>query len=244
MVQLLTYRFGLALMFTFICFTAARATEVIVAEEGFISMFDGRSLDGWKVSAPEATNAWQVKDGLIVGNGDQGRCYLVYQTHRNLADFEMKFSYRFPGKGNSGVNLRARPDATGRRDYQAYHVDLGHVGIGKQILGAWDFHTPGRREHGVFRGNRLVINEKDEPTVTQLEGAVTLDDIHERGWNEVHIKVHDNHFWFSINGKPAAEFTEHLPQEKRLLSGEIQLQLHDPGMIVEFKDLRLKILDP
>ena len=40
----------------------------------------------------------------------------------------------------------------------------------------------------------------------------------------------------------AAEFTEHLPDSKRLHKGMIQLQLHDPGMIVQFKDIWLKVL--
>ena len=43
-------------------------------------------------------------------------------------------------------------------------LDLGHVGIGKNVLGAWDFHTPGRKEHACFRGDRLVIDENDRPT--------------------------------------------------------------------------------
>ena len=35
---------------------------------------------------------------------------------------------------------------------------------------------------------------------------------------------------------------EHLSKEMCLDSGMIQLQLHDPGMIVPFKDMRLEIL--
>ena len=46
-----------------------------------------------------------------------------------------------------------------------------------------------------------------------------------------------------IIGKVASEFTEHLPKNRRLKRGMLQLQLHDPGMVVEFKNLRLKILD-
>ena len=84
---------------------------------------------------------------MIVGNGDKGRGYLTYIPNKNVSDLEMKFSYRFPGKGNSGVNIRAIVDKTRKRDFQSYHADLGHVGIGKQVLGAWDFHTPGRKEH-------------------------------------------------------------------------------------------------
>lgn len=211
------------------------------AGDGFVSIFDGKTLKGWEEMPAVDTKAWEVKDGVIVGQGDKGRGYLVFEN-KQLADFELKLSYRFPGKGNSGINLRAREDKTGKRKFQSYHVDLGHVGIGKQVLGAWDFHTPGRREHACFRGDRLVIDKDDKPTVTKIDGAVTLEDINKGDWNAVHVVVKGNNFKFSINGKPASEFTEHLPDAKRLHKGMIQLQLHDPGMIVQFKDLQLKVL--
>lgn len=210
-------------------------------DEGFVSIFDGTSLNGWEVMPARASKAWWAQNGMIVGEGDKGRSYLVFEN-RQIADFELKLSYRFPGEGNSGISIRARDDETGTRSFQSYHVDFGHVGIGKQVLGAWDFHTPGRKEHACFRGDRLVIDENDMPTVTPIEGTVTIDDIRKGGWNHVHVIAKGNNFKFSINGKPASEFTEHLSKEKRLHSGMIQLQLHDPGMIVHFKDIRLKIL--
>ena len=227
----------------FLSQTAFAKENAKTKHDGFVPMFDGKTLDGWKVSEPKAAKSWYVRDGLLVGEGDKGRCYLVYQKNKDVADFEMKFAYRFPGEGNSGVNLRARKDKTGNRDYQAYHVDIGHVGIGPQVLGAWDFHTPGRKEHRCFRGESLVIDKDDKPTLTKIKDAVSLKDIKKNGWNEVHVIVKGNRYWFSINGKPSAEFVEHLPEEKRLKSGEIQLQLHDPGMFVEFKDLWIKVLD-
>ena len=58
----------------------------------------------------------------------------------------------------------------------------------------------------------------------------------------MHIIAKGNNFKFYINDKLSSEFTEHLPQAKRLKNGMIQLQLHDPGMIVYFKDLKLKVL--
>ena len=209
-------------------------------DASFVSMFDGHSLAGWSEMLSSGENAWSVEDGVIVGNGDKGLGYLTYDRG-DIGDFEMMFSYRFPGEGNSGLNIRARPDPTGKRDFQSYHVDIGHVGIGKQVLGAWDFHTPGRREHACFRGDSLVIDGNDQPILSPLEGAVLLEDIRKGGWNEVHVVARGNHFKFSINGKPSAEFTEHLPPEKRLDRGMLQLQLHDPGMIVEYRDLWLKV---
>lgn len=211
------------------------------ADAGFVSIFDGKSLNGWTVMPEKAAQAWTVEDGMIVGEGDKGRSYLVFDKHE-IADFEIKLSYRFPGEGNSGISIRAQKDETGKRAFKSYHADFGHLGIGKQILGAWDFHTPGRTEHACFRGDRLVIDENDQPTVTKIEDAVTISDIRKSDWNHVHVIAQGNNFKYFINGKLAAEFTEHIDKQRRLEKGMIQLQLHDPGMIVHFKDIRLKIL--
>lgn len=209
--------------------------------EGFVSVFDGKTLNGWEPMPKKEVPSWSVQGGLIVGDGNKGTGYLTYQK-KEIADFELKLSYRFPGKGNSGISIRARKDESGRRQYQSYHADLGHVGIGRNILGAWDFHTPGRREHACFRGDRLVIDPNDHPTITPIEEGLTQDDLKKGGWNTVHLIAKGNHFKFYINGRLSSEFTEHLPKEKRLQRGMIQLQLHDPGTIVHFKEIRLKVL--
>ncbi|HJO54370.1 MAG TPA: DUF1080 domain-containing protein [Verrucomicrobiota bacterium] len=217
-------------------------TAQAAAKDGFIFIFDGKTLKGWEATPLKTAPAWTVQGGMIVGNGDHGRGYLTYASNKNVADLELKFSYRFPGKGNSGVSIRAIVDNTRKRDFQSYHADLGHLGIGKNVMGAWDFHTPGRKEHRCFRGDRLVIGEDDKPTITPIKDALTTDDINKGDWNSVHILAKGNNFKLYINGKLSSEFTEHLPKAKRLKKGMIQLQLHDPGMIVHFKDLRLKIL--
>jgi hypothetical protein len=210
-------------------------------KDGFNSIFDGKTLKGWEALPAKTALAWTVRDGMIVGDGDKGQGYLTFKN-RKIADMEIKLSYRFPDEGNSGISIRAIDDETHKRHFQCYHADFGHVGIGKKVLGAWDFHTPGRKEHACFRGDRLVIKENDKPELTKIEGAVTREDIKKGDWNRVHVIAKGNNFKFFINGKLASEFTEHLPMEKRLHRGMIQLQLHDPGMIVHFKDIRLKIL--
>ena len=222
--------------------TLAQAEDTKTLNDSFVSIFDGKSLNGWEATPSESAQAWEVKNGHIVGNGDKGRGYLTYNKNKDIADLELKFSYRFPSKGNSGVSIRAIPDKTGRRDFQSYHADIGHVGIGKQVLGAWDFHTPGRREHRCFLGDSLVIGKDDEPTITPIKSGLDVSEIKKSRWNDVHVIAKENVFRFYINGKLASEFTEHLPKPKRLKSGMIQLQLHDPGMVVQFKNIKLKVL--
>ena len=212
-------------------------------EPEFKSIFDGKTLSGWEATPPGSDDAWQVSDGVITGTGGKVRGYLNYAGNKNIADLELKFSYRFPGKGNSGVSIRAIPDPTKKRNFQSYHADLGHLGIGKQVLGAWDFHTPGRTEHRCFRGDRLVIDANDRPHITPIEDGLQNSDLHRGQWNKVHIIARGNQFMLYINDRLASEFTEHLPHNKRLKRGMLQLQLHDPNMVVEFKNIRLKILD-
>ena len=234
-----------ALILALAFIAGCRANEKKLAEtdkDGFVSIFDGKTLKGWEALPAKTAPAWTVKDGMIVGDGDKGQGYLTFEN-KEIADLEIKLSYRFPDEGNSGISIRAREDETHKRHFQCYHADFGHVGIGKKVLGAWDFHTPGRKEHACFRGDRLVIDENDKPGLTRIEGAVTAEDINKGDWNTVHIIAKGNNFKFFINGKLSSEFTEHLPAEKRLDKGMIQLQLHDPGMIVHFKDIRLKILE-
>ncbi|MCA9214459.1 MAG: DUF1080 domain-containing protein [Planctomycetales bacterium] len=223
--------------------TASADTETTTTQDGFVAIFDGKTLDGWSVMPSTAKQAWKAEDGKIVGDGDLGRSYLQFDGNTKIADFELKFKYRFPKlRGNSGVNVRSIKDETGKRLFKSYHVDLGHVGIGDNVLGAWDFHTPGRKEHGVPRGKRLMIDEDDNATYSDLKDAIAVQEIKKGDWNDVHVIVKGNYYRFSINRKPSAEFVEHLPPAKRLQKGAIQLQLHDPGMVVEFKDLLLKVI--
>ncbi len=210
--------------------------------DGFVAIFDGKTLDGWHAVPKECAPDWSVREGAIVGTGSANRlAYLVYKDE-HLTDFELVLSYRLPGEGNTGVEIRSQVDRTGKRPFEGYHADLGHVGIGPHILGAWDFHFARRKEFPCPRGTRLII-EPDGKTgrpSTILE-AVTLKDIHEHQWNEVRIIARGNHFQFFINGKPASEFTDNA-KLGRLDDGAIALQIHDKGMSVEFKGLRLKRL--
>ena len=42
------------------------------AKDGFVSMFDGKTLKGWEATPVKIAPAWTVQDGMIVGNGDKG----------------------------------------------------------------------------------------------------------------------------------------------------------------------------
>lgn len=230
------------------CFLAALngalAKEDAKDSSGFVPIFDGRSLAGWRADPASQAAAWSIKDGVIRGEGQEDRlAYLVYSGDEQLKDFELRFRYRMVTDGNTGVEIRARVDETGKRPFEGYHADLGHVGIGAGVLGAWDFHfgKDTRKEFPCERGSRLVIDEDGRGEHQKIDGAVQLDDINKRDWNRCRIVAQGRHFQFFINDKLASEFSDNI-RDGHLESGFIGLQLHDKGMIVEFKEIELKKL--
>ncbi len=211
-------------------------------DDGFVSIFDGKTLDGWHAVPKDSAPDWTVRAGAIIGHGSADRqSYLVWGENEHLTDFEIKLRYRLPGKGNTGIETRAQPDLTGKRPFQGYHADLGHVGIGPNILGAWDFHFAGRKEYQCPRGTRLIIDKDGKAHPVAIPGAITLADIRSHQWNDVHIIVRGNQFKFFINGKLSSEFIDNA-ENGRLDQGAIGLQLHNKDMVVQFKDILLKVL--
>lgn len=207
---------------------------------GFVRMFDGYTLNGWTAAPAENIHDFSVRDGVLVAEGSKDRLvYLVWKDRP--ANFEMRLQYRMVTEGNSGVEVRAHVDKSGKRPFEGYHADFGHAGIGPQVLGAWDFHFAKRDEYDCKRGTRLVINEDGSTKSEKIQDGLTTADINKHAWNHLHIVADHRKLSFSINGKVASEFTDNKPEW--LKEGIIALQIHDKGMIVEFKDLWIKQLD-
>jgi hypothetical protein len=70
------------------------------AAEGWIGLFDGRTLFGWKANSDLN---WSVRDGAI--RADSGKPGLLLTTFQ-LADYELRCEYRLEKGGNSGLFLR------------------------------------------------------------------------------------------------------------------------------------------
>ena len=210
------------------------------SKNDFVSIFDGKTLSGWHAVPEDCLGDWTVKNGVIYGLGSEDRlAYLVYDDV-NLRDFEIKFSYRLPQKGNTGLEIRCRIDTTDKRPFEGYHADVGHVGIGPGILGAWDFHFTSREEYDCKRGTSLLIDSEGNTEYSSIPDALQPEDVNKHQWNEVHIIAKGMHFKYYINGILSSEFTDNYPEA--LTHGAIGLQIHDKGGRIEFKDIFLKRL--
>lgn len=210
-------------------------------DRGWVAIFNGKTLEGWHAAPQDSASDWSVEQGVIVGRGSANRLVYLVWKEADLTDFELRLQYRLPGKGNTGIEIRSQPDPSGKRPFEGYHADLGHVGIGPHILGAWDFHFATRTEYPCHRGTRLMIDEDGKAHASAIPEALTLAQIRPHQWNDVRVIARGNHFQFFINGVLSAEFTDKA-KKGRLEHGAIGLQIHDKGMEVQFKDIRLKRL--
>src|SRR5687768_12888808 len=88
-----------------------------LVEEGFVSLFDGKSLKGWKGS-----DGYRVEEGSIVCiQGGKGNLL----TEKEYQDFALRFEVRLAPGANNGLGIRCPFRAEGN-----LHLD----GIELQIL--------------------------------------------------------------------------------------------------------------
>ncbi len=86
---------------------AAGAALVLSAsaqvEKGFVSLFDGKTLEGWKVGANP--DAFKVEDGAIVANGDCAHLFYVGKGEAKYEDFELRLDVMTKPNSNGGVYI-------------------------------------------------------------------------------------------------------------------------------------------
>ncbi len=205
-------------------------------EKGFLSIFNGKDLTGWRGDA----KFWSVQDGCITGITPEGGIaennFLIW-TGGEPADFEIKLSYKLEG-GNSGIYFHSKERAPGSKaemlvgpqaDFSADHVWTGVV---MEYLG---------REKLAERGRKVLYTEQGERKDAGSIGdpKELLKAVRDRDWNDYHVIVRGNLVLLRINDVVMSEVRDHDP--RRALSGLLALQVHTgPPMKVQFKNIRLR----
>lgn len=211
----------------------------LVGDEKFTSIFNGKTFDGW-VCRPEGQSSnWSIDGGEIIAKGKGRESYLLFK--RQLSDFELKFSYKIlSDTGNTGVEVRGIPVEGKPSRLQGYHADIGHVGIGDKVLGAWDFHENQRGDYLAKRGQVVIINHDGSKIRHPIDRVFEPESLSKNDWNHVHITAIGNTMWFTINGEMASKVIDN-EDAKRLDKGLIGFQLHSGDqMEVAFKNILLK----
>lgn len=136
-----------------------------------ISLFDGRSLSGWRIFRNLPNNSWEVVDGTL-------HCKPFSDTEENLRadliteeeyrNFELTFEFKLAPQSNSGVMFRVseayeQTYATGP-EYQLID-DVGYPGTlaeENKTAGNYAMHIPENKilkPVGEWNEGKLIVNE-------------------------------------------------------------------------------------
>ncbi len=222
------------------------------ADSGWMTLFNGKDLSGWDGDP----RLWSVEDGVIHGETTpekpaRGNTFLIWRGGK-LKDFELRLKFRLKnGNGNSGVQYRSKEvDKWVVSGYQAEVENTpGKVGF--------LYHERGRgwlTNVGDFmvidaQGNKDVVSK-----VSDVDELKKVGYYRDRDWNEYRIIAQGNHIVHYLNGYQTIELIDNdrvtNPDDPKDTKGAptegiLALQIHaGPPMVVEFKDIRIKNLEP
>lgn len=203
------------------------------SDDGFVSLFNGKNLDGWDGDP----KLWKVDEGVVIGtcrgpDSPVNNSFLIWRGGK-VKDFELKATVRVVGDNNSGIQYRSRelPEVapwviTG---YQCdIHPAIEHTGM--------TYEEKGR---GIFGLNgRNVLLDPEGALWLLSEHAPVKVDVSQ--WNEYTITARGNHLVHKINGQITSELIDH-DEKKRALEGLVAIQLHrgNPNS-VHVREIRVK----
>ncbi len=147
---------------------SARDTE---KEEGWVSLFNGKSLDGWsKVGNEQST--WEVKDGALCGSGPSS---MLVTDKGGFKNFRFRAEVKINDHGNSGMYFRAaaKPSFT-----DGYECQINST------------HADPIRTGSIY--TQVHIFEELVPPDTWFTQEVEVEDINYRGKLVTSIKVKVN----------------------------------------------------
>ena len=179
------------------------------SEEGFVSLFDGKTLDGWKANNNPAD--FSIEEGAIKANGN---CtHLFYEGAVNGAkfkDFELRLDVMTRKNSNGGVFIHTVYQDKGWPS--GYEVQVNNTQMDPQKSGglyntvknlepfeddAWMKFVI-RVENGVVKvsvNDKVLANYKTEPGTTKLlpDGGTFAIQAHDKGsttlYKNIRVKV-------------------------------------------------------
>jgi hypothetical protein len=184
------------------------------SEGGWIPLFNGKDLSGWKNNGAEK---WVVENGEIVGESTVGK-YGYLTTEKTYRDFLLRVRFKCDGEGNYGVFLRSRI--------------TGESATGPDIEGTQVEVDPTRHTGGIYesggRGWLALPTEEGERAIKP------------RDWNDLEIAIEGEHIVTRLNGVQTVDYHDPAP---RFEDGVIGLQLHTGGGAkVHWKDIFIQEL--
>ena len=205
--------FGLAIA---LAMTARMTSAADEKEEGFTVIFDGKSLDGWKVG--QNADTFKLINGEIVAHGPTAHLFYVGDP-KPFKNFELRVDVMTEPNSNGGIYFHTK--------YQ--EKSWPKYGFEAQVNNS---HSDWKRTGSLYD----VVNVKEtyvKDNEWYTETIIVKD-------KNVKIKINDKtvvDYTEPADQKAGEQFT------RKLDEGTFALQGHDPKSVVHYKNIRVKRLD-
>lgn len=194
------------------------------ADSGWVNLFDGKSLNGWRASENAAT--WRVVDGCLANDGPRSHLFYVGPIKEaQFRNFELEVEVRTAPRCNSGVFFHTTWQDKG------FPANGFEIQVNNTALGEGGYLE--RKKTGSLYGVRNQYK-----TLAQ-----------DNEWFRMNILVRGKNVQVRVNDVMTADYTEPDPPmitdegRKRVFSsGTFALQGHDPGSKVAFRSVRVRPL--
>jgi hypothetical protein len=225
--------------------SAGSAGEVAAppgSEEGFVALFDGKTLEGWEQKGGKAK--YRVEEGAIVGETVPNTANSFLCTTKDYADFVLEYEFLCDDALNSGVQIRSSaydaPKAY-EADGKKTNVPAGRV-HGYQV--EIDPNNPNRMwTAGIYdegrRGWLYPGQRGGDPAKFSEQGKR----LYKKGeWNKVRVEAVGPSIRTWLNGELRVDMKDDMTP-----SGFVALQVHGVGgrqdpIQVRWRGLRIKAL--
>lgn len=197
-------------------FVSASAQQ---SSNGWISLFDGKTLNNWKVGNHAAT--FSVEDGAIAAHGETAHLFYMGDVkNHNFKNFEFKADVMTMPGSNSGIYFHTQYQESGWPS-KGYEVQVNNS------------HTDWRRT-----GSLYSIQDVKE---VYVKDSVWFTEYIKVEGKRVIIKINDKtvvDYTEPENVQRPADMAGRI-----ISSGTFALQGHDPKSKVYFKNIMVKPLD-
>lgn len=102
--------------------TLLTTSTVTAQEEKWVTLFDGRTLEGWEKIGKD-TSKWEVKEGALAGSGEAS---MLVNTTGPYKNFRYRAEVKINDKGNSGLYFRTTRKPGFTDGYEA-QIDSTHT---------------------------------------------------------------------------------------------------------------------
>ncbi len=210
---------------------------------GFVSLFDGKTLTGWRGEPA----IWSVRDGAITGGSDREiprNTFLIYD--KPYSNFELRYKYRINGNGNSGVQFRSYVADEATFAVKGVQANVVPTDQAERFGMLWD---EGGRSELALLGHKMTISRGADGKLleTVVESTNPQELLLSKSkpypeWNEVVVVAYGPHIVHALNGYVVFDAVDNDPQARK--DGVFAIQAHSgPPMYVQFKDIMVQPLN-